>query len=93
MPSAQPWQEAAACKALPLEMFFPPAEQEAAAAKAICSGCTVKEPCLEAALAAGERFGIWGGLSSEERQGIAARRRARAASARSAGLDVRLGAN
>ena len=78
----QPWQETAACKTLPLEMFFPPAEQEADAAKAICSECTVREPCLEAALAAGERFGIWGGLSSEERQSVAARRRARAASAR-----------
>ncbi len=84
------WQDEAACKSLPLEMFFPPAEQEAAAAKTICSGCTVKEPCLEAALAAGERFGIWGGLTTEERQGIAARRRARAATARAAGLDVTL---
>ena len=91
MRSAQPWQEVAACKSLPLEMFFPPAEQEAEAAKAICSGCTVREPCLEAALAAGERFGIWGGMSTEERQSIAARRRARAASARASGLDVTLG--
>ena len=87
---AQSWQDAAACKSLPLETFFPPAEQEAAAAKAICSGCTVREPCLEAALAAGERFGIWGGLTTEERQSIAARRRARAATARAAGLDVTL---
>lgn len=88
---AQPWQEAAACKSLPLEMFFPPAEQEADAAKAICSECTVREPCLEAALAAGERFGIWGGMSTEERQIVVARRRARAASARASGLDVTLG--
>jgi WhiB family redox-sensing transcriptional regulator len=86
------WQDEAACKTLPLEMFFPPAEQEADAAKATCSGCTVKEPCLEAALAAGERFGIWGGLTSEERQTIASRRRARAATAKAAGLDVPLGA-
>jgi WhiB family redox-sensing transcriptional regulator len=92
MPFAQPWQEAAACKTLPLEMFFPPAEQEAEAAKTICSGCTVREPCLEAALAAGERFGIWGGLSSDERQKVVSRRRARAATARAAGLDVKLGA-
>jgi WhiB family redox-sensing transcriptional regulator len=92
MSSAEPWQEVAACKTLPLEMFFPPAEQEADAAKAICSGCTVREPCLEAALAAGERFGIWGGMSSEERQNVVARRRARAASARAAGVEVPLGA-
>ncbi|HYO61420.1 MAG TPA: WhiB family transcriptional regulator [Actinomycetota bacterium] len=92
MAPLETWQEAAACKTLPLEMFFPPAEQEAEAAKAICSGCTVKEPCLEAALTAGERFGIWGGLSSDERRNVAARRRARAATARAAGLDVTLGA-
>ena len=92
MPPAPTWQEEAACKKLPLEMFFPPAEQEADAAKAICSGCTVKEPCLEAALTAGERFGIWGGLTSDERQSIAARRRVRTATAKAAGLDVPLGA-
>lgn len=91
MPPANTWQDEAACKALPLETFFPPAEQEADAAKAICSGCSVREPCLEAALAAGERFGIWGGMSTEERQAVAARRRARAASARAAGVDVSLG--
>jgi WhiB family redox-sensing transcriptional regulator len=90
MPPANTWQDEAACKTLPLEMFFPPAEQEAEAAKSICSGCTVKEPCLEAALAAGERFGIWGGLTSDERQTIAARRRARAATAKAAGVDVPL---
>lgn len=92
MPPLSSWQDEAACKSLPLEMFFPPAEQEADAAKAICSGCTVKEPCLEAALAAGERFGIWGGLTSDERQTIAARRRARSARAKAAGVDVPLGA-
>ncbi|HYP23903.1 MAG TPA: WhiB family transcriptional regulator [Actinomycetota bacterium] len=91
MTPLQIWQDQAACKTLPLEVFFPPAEQEAEAAKAICSGCTVREPCLEAALAAGERFGIWGGMSSDERQTVAARRRARTASARAAGLDVGLG--
>jgi WhiB family redox-sensing transcriptional regulator len=91
VPPTESWQDDAACKSLPLEMFFPPAEQEAEAAKAICSGCTVREPCLEAALTAGERFGIWGGMSSDERQTVAARRRARAASARASGLDVSLG--
>jgi WhiB family redox-sensing transcriptional regulator len=90
MPPIQ-WQDEAACKTLPLEVFFPPAEQEAEAAKVICSGCTVREPCLEAALAAGERFGIWGGMSTDERQSVAARRRARAATARAAGVDVPLG--
>jgi WhiB family redox-sensing transcriptional regulator len=85
------WQDNAACKLLPIEMFFPPAEQEAATAKAICSACTVREPCLEAAIAAGEPFGIWGGLDTQERRTIAARRRARAAAARAAAPQVPLG--
>ncbi|MDQ4024759.1 MAG: WhiB family transcriptional regulator [Actinomycetota bacterium] len=72
-------------------MFFPPVEQEAEAAKTICSGCTVREPCLEAAIAAGERFGIWGGLTTQERRSMIARRRARA-TAMSTSYEVPLGA-
>ncbi len=79
----RPWQDEAACTTLPIEIFFPPAEQEAEVAKTICSGCTVREPCLEAALVAGERFGIWGGLTTDERRVLVARRR-RAASAMAA---------
>jgi WhiB family redox-sensing transcriptional regulator len=81
MPPDRPWQDEAACRTLPIEIFFPPAEQEGEVAKTICSGCTVREPCLQAALAAGERFGIWGGLTTEERRVLVARRRARAAAA------------
>ena len=92
MPPDQSWQDNAACKTLPIEMFFPPAEQEAETAKAICSACTVRGPCLEAAIAAGEPFGIWGGLNTQERRTIAARRRARAATARAAVAEVPIGA-
>lgn len=91
MPPDQSWQDNAACKTLPIEMFFPPAEQEAETAKAICSACTVREPCLDAAIAAGEPFGIWGGFNTQERRTIATRRRARAAAARAAVVEVPLG--
>ncbi|MFN2588627.1 MAG: WhiB family transcriptional regulator [Actinomycetota bacterium] len=87
----QTWQNEAACKLLPLDVFFPPVEQEAAAAKVICSGCAVREPCLEAAIAAGERFGIWGGFTTQERRAIATRRRARAAAMGAAGYDAPVG--
>ena len=33
-------------------------------------GCVVREDCLEYALANGEKFGIWGGLSERERRRI-----------------------
>ncbi len=36
----------------------------------MCRGCVVREDCLEYALANGEKFGIWGGLSERERRRI-----------------------
>lgn len=75
MASNQQWQDLAACRDIAVELFFPPAEQESDIAKAVCSNCTVREPCLDFALAEGERFGIWGGLTSQERRSVAAKRR------------------
>jgi len=34
----------------------------------VCKGCEVREQCLDYALANGEKFGIWGGLSERERR-------------------------
>lgn len=75
MASNQQWQDEAACRQIPVELFFPPAEQESEVAKAVCSECLVRQPCLDFALAEGERFGIWGGLTSQERRTVAAKRR------------------
>ena len=73
------WQQQAACRGVAVELFFPPVEQEAYEAKAVCAGCAVREPCLEAALASGETFGIWGGLTPQERRSLVAKRRRQAA--------------
>jgi WhiB family redox-sensing transcriptional regulator len=70
-----PWQELAACRPLGVELFYPPTDQDGEEAKAICFACPVRENCLEFALAAGERFGIWGGMTPQERRYLAARRR------------------
>ena len=43
--------------------------------KRYCDTCTVKDDCLEFALATNERDGIWGGMTEKERQ---SERRARA---------------
>lgn len=37
-------------------------------AKAICRVCPVREECLETALAIKEPYGIWGGLTEQERR-------------------------
>lgn len=69
------WQELGACRGIPSELFFPPVEHEAFEAKTICSGCAVRDQCLESAMVGNERFGIWGGLTTQERRVLAARRR------------------
>jgi hypothetical protein len=40
---------------------------EVARAKAVCATCPVRRDCLLEALATGNSFGVWGGLSSAER--------------------------
>ena len=40
------------------------------AAKAICAGCPVLMECREQALAIREPYGVWGGLSEDERRAI-----------------------
>lgn len=41
-----------------------------AAAKALCAECPLKVECLQVALEAGEPYGIWGGLTPEERRAL-----------------------
>ena len=40
-------------------------------AKLICSSCPVRDQCLSEALASGEKFGVWGGLTERERARLA----------------------
>ncbi|MGW6979699.1 WhiB family transcriptional regulator [Streptomyces sp. NPDC054932] len=75
------WQTEAACRGLGSRRFFHPegerGEDRAArdeAAKEICAGCPVQSECLRHALSAGETYGVWGGLTEEERRTRAARR-------------------
>jgi WhiB family redox-sensing transcriptional regulator len=84
MGNDQAWQEHASCRSIPVELFFPLVEQEADEAKAICGSCLVREECLEFAIQAGERFGVWGGFTSQERRSLVAKRRARARAAAAA---------
>lgn len=68
------WQDKAACKDMGTATFFHPdgerggtRRRRAAAAKAICANCPVLEQCRSYALAAHEPYGIWGGMTEEER--------------------------
>jgi WhiB family redox-sensing transcriptional regulator len=74
------WQDYANCLGVDPDLFFPERGVPTREAKAVCSGCVVREECLEYALANGEKHGIWGGTSERERRGIR-RQRALAAKA------------
>jgi WhiB family redox-sensing transcriptional regulator len=71
------WQYEGSCRTLPSEMFFHPDGERGPrrrnrenAAKAICAACPVIVRCREHALAVQEPYGIWGGLSEEDRLAI-----------------------
>jgi len=64
------WQEQANCLGVDPDLFFPERGASTREAKAVCRGCEVRGDCLEYALAHGEKFGIWGGLSERERRRV-----------------------
>ena len=68
--SAERWQERANCLGVDPDLFFPERGASTREAKAVCRGCEVRMDCLEYALAHGEKFGIWGGLSERERRRV-----------------------
>lgn len=78
---AKRWQEEANCLGVDPDLFFPERGASTREAKAVCAGCEVRVDCLEYALANGEKFGIWGGLSERERRRL---RRQRALARRNA---------
>lgn len=64
------WRTQAACLDSDPSVFFPPQHGSAAAARQICSGCGVRDECLQWALDTGQKFGIYGGLIPRERRTI-----------------------
>jgi WhiB family redox-sensing transcriptional regulator len=71
------WMEQAACKNK-TDLFFPGEHggAEIAAARRICAACPVRDACLTYALDYGEKDGIWGGTSGEQRNALNRARRA-----------------
>ena len=68
------WQYKGACRDLDPEMFFHPDGERGPrrrnrenAAKAVCATCPVIAACRAHALAVQEPYGIWGGLSEDDR--------------------------
>jgi WhiB family redox-sensing transcriptional regulator len=71
------WRLDAACRGgLPTDWFYPErggggSDHVGNRAKAVCSGCPVREECLASALRRREPAGVWGGAGEARRRAIA----------------------
>jgi len=66
----RPWAVFAACREADADLFFATNRESERGALALCSMCTVIDDCLEHALEARERFGVWGGKTEKARKRI-----------------------
>src|SRR5690606_33552653 len=64
------WVDRAACADENPDLFFPRRGEAATQARRICAGCPVRVECPEHAREEGMRFGVWGGTTPPERQGM-----------------------
>lgn len=71
------WQLLGSCRGEDPAVFFHPEGERGparaareAAAKAICASCPVRIQCAEHSLAVREPYGVWGGLSEDDREAI-----------------------
>jgi len=75
--SAWEWQLHSSCRGADQELFFP-AEGERAAqarlreqrAKRVCEACPVLSQCRSFALSTRQEYGIWGGMTEDERRSM-----------------------
>ena len=69
------WRELGACRGLEPSIFDPDDDDDALDAKEVCGECSVRVACLEFALNAREKQGVWGGATERERRRIIRQRR------------------
>lgn len=70
------WQMDGLCRGMDSAVFFHPEGERGnkrsdreRRAKKVCAQCPVLQRCRDYAVAAGEPYGVWGGLSAPERLG------------------------
>lgn len=84
-----PWWAEAACAEAEHDLFFPAGDtgdaiRQIEEAKKHCAACPVREECLDFALETNQVYGIWGGVTEQERKTL---RRRLLADRRRAALD------
>ena len=71
LPTPPDWTRRAACVGWVELDWTDPVPELIALYRAICADCPVRGECLLTALIAGEPWGIWGGLDTDERANLA----------------------
>lgn len=71
------WQEKGLCRSVDPMLFFHPQNERGSSrvrrdqsAKRVCASCPVRLECADYAIRAREPYGVWGGLSEDEREAI-----------------------
>ncbi len=71
------WQEQSNCKDADSDLFFlepllrgKQKREKERKAKAICKACPVVNECLDHAMRTPEYFGVWGGMTADERNAL-----------------------
>ena len=71
------WQLDGSCREADARLFFhpdgergPARRKRDAAAMAVCAGCPVIEQCRRHGLSVREPYGVWGGLTEDDREEI-----------------------
>ncbi|MDF4253930.1 WhiB family transcriptional regulator [Streptomyces sp. WMMB303] len=90
------WQLLAACRGVDSSLFFHPEGERGAArsareasAKEVCMRCPVRAECAAHALQVREPYGVWGGLTEDEREELLGRARNRLVTTHSPAQDQR----
>jgi WhiB family redox-sensing transcriptional regulator len=64
------WRDQAFCREIDPELMYPVTAAGYRQARKICAGCPVIDDCREHALDHWEQWGVWGGMSEEERRQV-----------------------
>lgn len=73
------WMDAARCRGLDPDLFFPERGESGDEAKRVCAECPVSEECLSYALRHRISHGVWSGLSERQRRKLARQPRSKPA--------------
>lgn len=72
------WQSRGRCAEVDPDLFYPEIGNSYAPSR-VCTGCEVRQQCLDWAVDTHQEFGIWGGLGRRARQRYRRQRERRAA--------------